>query len=508
MISESASAGAVIAWGVIIGFFVGVFARSFLPLSYAEAGFAAVLALAALALSYADRAKRAALLCIAAALFSFGAGILRMDRAILVPDRALSQFIGKKVTIEGHVSDEPDVRENNTRVFIRAETVISNSGTAEISAGVLVIAPPHVGLAYGDPIRAEGLLHLPQSFETGAGREFDYPQFLAKDGIGYELAFAEVERLPGENDGNALKKSAIWIKQTFLSALSRSLPEPQAGLAGGITVGAKRGLGEELSNMFKTVSLIHVVVLSGYNITIVINAAMWMLSRAPRVFKFGGAAFIAVLFALMTGGAAASVRAAAMAIIASVGRLTGRVYLATRALELVAFGMVLWNPYVLAFDPGFQLSVLATLGLLYLTPAVIIRLPRITRTWGLREIAATTIATQIAVLPLLLYQNGQLPLFSLPANMLALVAMPPAMLFSAIAALGALVIPQLSAVIAFPAYALLSYIIGVAQFFASLPFSSLAIGAFGAWWLAVAYAILIIVFVFAKKKAEKHPGLL
>ena len=194
----------------------------------------------------------------------------------------------------------------------------------------------------------------------------------------------------------------------------------------------------------------------------------------------------------MTGGASSSVRAAAMAVIGVVGRATGRLYLASRALGVVALGMVIWNPFILAFDLGFQLSVLATLGLIWFTPIFSARLQWITERFALREIAASTLGTQLAVLPLLLYQNGQLPLFSLPANLLALVAVPPAMLATAIASVGGLdcrapiAVPE----IAFPAYILLTYIIEVAKFFASLPFASVAIGAFSAWWMFLAYAAM------------------
>jgi competence protein ComEC len=231
---------------------------------------------------------------------------------------------------------------------------------------------------------------------------------------------------------------------------------------------------------------------------LVMNGALRIFSGAPRLFRLFLGAFIAIFFALMTGGASSSVRAAAMAVIGVVGRATGRLYLASRALGVVALGMVLWNPFILAFDLGFQLSVLATLGLIWFTPIFKARLKWITEKFALREIAASTLGTQLAVLPLLLYQNGQLPLFSLPANLLALAAVPPAMFFSSIASVGGLIAGPIAPIIAFPAYILLSYIIDVAKFFASLPFASVAIGAFSAWWMFLAYAGMFGGFVFVK----------
>ncbi|OGG74473.1 hypothetical protein A3A37_01035 [Candidatus Kaiserbacteria bacterium RIFCSPLOWO2_01_FULL_52_36] len=485
-------------WAVIIGFLSGVFVRSFFLLGSSVVGFTALLAVAGFLFSYIERTKKP-LIILSVALIAFASGILRMNNAVLVGDPELTARLGTEITIEGTVSDEPDVRENGVRISLSADKLMSATSTA-IHAGVLVVAPAHTNILYGDRVRATGTLRIPQDFDTGTGRQFNYPEYLAKDGIGYELAFASVERIVAENEGNILKRGAIWVKQKFLDGLGRSLSEPQAGLAGGITVGAKRGLGAELTDAFKTVGLVHIVVLSGYNITVVMDALWWALAGFPRAFGFAGSAFVAVFFALMTGGAASSVRAAAMALIAITGRMTGRVYLASRALGAVAFAMVLWNPFILAFDPGFQLSALATLGLIWFTPLFISRLSAIPEKFGLREIAATTLGTQIAVLPLLLYQNGQLPIFSLPANLLALVAVPAAMFFSAIAALGGIALGPLAPIVAFPAYVLLSYIIDVAKIFAGLPFSSLAIGAFSAWWMFIAYAVIVGVLIHIHKR--------
>jgi len=485
---------------VIFGFLAGVFARSFYPLGFAVAGFAVLIAVISILFAYFDDTKRTALIIFAIALIAFAGGILRMNSAVLIGDPELTNRLDKKVTIEGVVSDEPDVRESNIRLSVKAGEIILGTSTKAIRAGVLVVAPHNTPVQYGARVRAEGTLRLPRAFEVGDGREFSYPEYLAKDGIGYELAFAQVEIL-SVGGGNIIKESAIWVKQKFLEGLGLALGEPQAGLGGGITVGAKRGLGKELSAIFISVGLIHVVVLSGYNIMLVMNGALRMFSSAPRLFRLFLGAFIAIFFALMTGGASSSVRAAAMAVIGVVGRATGRLYLASRALGVVALGMVVWNPFTLSFDLGFQLSVLATLGLIWFTPIFSARLKWITEKFALREITASTLGTQLAVLPLLLYQNGQLPLFSLPANLFALIAIPPAMTASALASVAGLIAEPVATLVALPAYILLSYIIEIAKFFASLPFSSVAIGAFSAWWMFLAYALMFGGLVFIKRRA-------
>ncbi len=494
--------GSKILWVGITGFLAGVFLQSLVPFGLVFTAFLLLLGVAAFSLIVVDRTKARAGILVAVAFLSCAGGVARMNAAIISDDPELIKLVGSKVVLEGTVSNEPDAREASTRIPVHIELLVDKSATTSVNAGVLVIAPAHAGVSYGDVVRAEGVLRLPEAFETGEGRKFNYPAFLAKDGIFYELAFAEIETI-GKGSRNPLKAGSIFLKQTYLEGIALALPEPHAGLAGGITAGDKRGLGEELSDTFRTVSLTHIIVLSGYNIMIVVFGLGWILARANvgRWAEFGIGVSIAAFFALMTGLASASVRAAAMASIAMVGKVTGRVYLASRALALVAAGMVLWNPYVLMFDIGFQLSIIATWGLIALSPIVFEKLFFVTERFSLREIAAATIGTQIAVVPLLLYQSGEFSLYALPVNLLVLLVIPWAMLFSALAALAGLLLGPVAPIVAFPAYALLAYVLGIAQLFATLPFASIAIPAFSAWWLLVIYVgMLVFVLRYGRRR--------
>src|SRR3989338_4713157 len=422
--------------------------------------------------------------------------MLRVSSGALYGIPQLTLQLGETVTVEGLVVDEPDIREGSIRLHVRVG-----------DTGVLAVVPPHTDVHYGDIVRVKGTLGLPEKFDTTSasdtasaytvGRQFNYPMYLAKDGILYTLSFAQAEKI-GEGKKNYLKAAAIWTKQLYLHGLQAVLPEPASGLAGGITVGDKRGVGKQYSDLFITVGLIHIIVLSGYNITIVMNLIGKLLAGRSRTVQVGASAAIVVFIVLMAGGAPSATRAGAMALLPLIARVTGRMYLALRALGVVAFAMVLWNPLLLAFDPGFQLSVLATLGLVLFSTVFFQWLPWIPQRLALREIAASTLGTQMTVLPLLLYQNGLLSLVALPANLLALVAVPWAMALSVIAAVAGIFfgMPALSAVegwgtlVAFPAYVLLAYIIGVAKFFAALPFAAVSVSAFSAWWIAGAYALI------------------
>jgi len=404
-------------------------------------------------------------------------------------------------TIIGTVAAEPDVRDSGVRISVDAKELIIGSSTIPVHAGILVQAPPHAQIRYGDEVHASGTLDLPQAFDTGSGRLFDYPDYLGASSIEYTLSFAQIKS-DGKNVGNIVQALVIDIKEKYLAGEDAVLPEPEAGLAGGITVGDKRSIGPDLSADFQKVSLMQMVVLSGYNITVVANAAARILAWAPRSVQFGSGIFVVVFFILISGGATSAVRAGLMAALALYARVSGRTYDALRALVVVAFIMVLWNPFTLAFDPGFQLSALAMLGLTLFTPMFDSYLQWIPNKFALREIVSSTLATQIAVLPLLLYQDGQLSLLALPANVLAMLPVPLAMLASFIAAIGGIFFGAYATPLALPAYFLLSYIIEVAHFLASLPFASVAIGAFNGGWMAAAYAMLFVGFWYLQRRAH------
>ena len=499
-----------ILWALVGGFLVGVFVRSFVPLGLSVAGFALLLAATSALLAFLERSRAQSLIVISVVFVAFAGGMARMHMAMLTGDVVLTERVDSKVTLEGYVTAEPDVRDTGVRISLHVERLILagttstslSTSTIPVDAGVLALVPPHADISYGDNVRAVGTLRLPESFDTGLGRQFRYPEYLAKDGIAYQLAFAQIEKTDG-NRGNILKAAAIRIKHAYLEGEALVLPEPEAGLAGGITVGDKRSIGKELTADFQRVSLVHMVVLSGYNITVVINAISYVLTSLPRFFQFGASGVVVLFFILMSGGAASAVRAGIMALIAVLARATGRAYLAGRILGVVAFLMVLWNPYELAFDPSFQLSTLATLGLISFTPMFAERLSWFTERFGVREIAASTLATQLTVLPLLLYQNGQLALVALPANILALLPVPFAMLASFIAAIGGMLFGSYAVPLAFPAYVLLAYIIGIAKFFAALPFAAVSVSAFSAWWMFGAY---ILMFAGRWYLQKREPG--
>jgi competence protein ComEC len=169
------------------------------------------------------------------------------------------------------------------------------------------------------------------------------------------------------------------------------------------------------------------------------------------------------------------VRAALMALTTAAAGLFGRRYSASRALLGAGFVMLIQNPKILVFDPSFQLSFLATIGLIKVMPYCEKFSGFVTQRWKLRGTLAQTIATQITVLPLLVYSVGDVSVVSLPANLLILMVVPWTMFLGFLA----VVLSYLGAVLAWPVafatHLFLSWILLVSRSLGSLSFATLEI---------------------------------
>ncbi|MCR4306430.1 MAG: ComEC family competence protein, partial [Candidatus Yonathbacteria bacterium] len=372
----------------------------------------------------------------------------------------------------------------------------------KIKSKIILSAEQYPEYDYGDRVRVVGILKKPKNFTSDTGREFNYEEFLGKDGIYYELAYPEIDLL-GKEEGSIVKSALFSLKHSFLERISRVIPEPHASLLGGLVVGAKQALGKDLLDDFRTAGIIHIVVLSGYNITIVAEAIMRFFSFLPRVAGMWLGVISIVFFAVMTGAGATIVRASIMALLVILARATGRTHDITIALFLAGFLMLLHNPKILMFDPSFQLSFLATLGLIYGAPLIEKYFHLVPTRFQLREFATATIATQIFVLPLLLYMTGEFSVVALPVNLLVLVFIPLTMLFGFLTGAIGFVSTVLSVPFATVSYLFLAYELQVVEFFSSLPFASVSVSYFPLWLLAILY-ILISAMVFRLYKNTRH----
>lgn len=451
--------GMVLAWGVVI---FGVF--------LADAHARALVILAGIFLCAA---------CIGG--WRFDAVADRFEREVML----LSELETQEVTITGMVVRDPDVRETATYVVVETDSIEGSPHTAMVRVSIDRGTP----ITYGDAVVVRGVLARPAAFTGDLGRTFHYEEYLRASGITHTLSFADIA-IHERSKGVWVLERLFALKHRFAEALALLLPEPQAGLALGLLLGEKHGLGDRLSEVFRNVGLIHIVVLSGYNLSIVAESIMRVLGHVRPRLRFMLGALTIIAFAVMVGLSATVLRASLMALLVLYARATGRTYTALRALALAGLVMLLIHPYVLLYDPGFQFSFLATFGLIVLSP-LIERLCRYAPTqFGVREYMVSTIATQIMVTPLLLWSIGTMSVIAVVANLAVLVVVPLAMLGGFIAGIAGMLIGSAALIIAFPAYFLLSYMIKAAEFLSALPFAYFTVEQFPFVFVILAYLLL------------------
>jgi competence protein ComEC len=268
-----------------------------------------------------------------------------------------------------------------------------------------------------------------------------------------------------------IEKKLLSIKYIFSEKLSRVIYEPAATLAAGELLGEKRLLSKELDAQLKIAGVSHIVVLSGYNITIVSESIMRALSFLPRMYASYAALFGIFIFVAGAGFSASVLRAALMASILLLSRKEGAEYSARRALILVAVVMVLFKPSLLLYDASFQLSFLATSGILWGQKYFEKKCSRITNRFTLRETLATTLSAQVAVFPLLIHLSGGVQLYSIVANMLILPVVPAAMFTAFVTILAGFFSYHLSFMFGICTAIILSYQIIVVSTIAALPWA-------------------------------------
>ena len=361
----------------------------------------------------------------AAALGAWRSGATAMPSG---PD-SVPALVGREWTWTGTLTDDPRPRADRQQVVLDDIVLLRDDQRRPVRGRILVWLPRSVALSVGERIRVTSRLEQPQDFNG-----FAYREYLARQGIGaiaraFDVAVIRQRISPPV----AITSSA---RHWLLNGLNGLVPEPEAALGAGILLGVRAGIAPEVADAFATAGLTHMVAISGWNIAIV--AALVAAFLRPIAKRRGGrwlastGTIVAISgYVLLTGASPSVVRAALMAGAILVARLGGTSAHAASALMLAALGMLLVAPPVL-WDVGFQLSLLATAGLILFAGTIEQRL----NGWPalLREPLALTVAAQLATLPVILGNFERLSLVAPLANVVVTPIVPLAMLASAIAA--------------------------------------------------------------------------
>lgn len=259
------------------------------------------------------------------------------------------------------------------------------------------------------------------------------------------------------------------LRRRFTTGMLNALPEPMASFGSGLLIGQRSTLPQDVTTALAAVGLTHLVAVSGYNLTIIVNAVRRLTKWGSKYQSLMLSLGLIVAFLLVTGLSPSIVRAALVSGLTLWAWYYGRSWKPWLLITFVAALTAAWNPLYVWGDIGWYLSFLAFFGVLVLAPAVTRRLYGTREPRFLHAILIETVCAQLMTFPLILFVFQQVSFISIVSNLLVVPLVPVAMLLSLIAGIAGMVIPMLSGWFAWPARLLLTYMLDVAKLLAKLP---------------------------------------
>jgi competence protein ComEC len=308
-----------------------------------------------------------------------------------------------------------------------------------------------------------------------------------KDNVVGSIFLNNIDKI-GYEDGLSIKIYSVLysIRAKVNSALSVALPSREAGLASGLILGEKAFLSADTKRLLQASGTMHIIALSGYNITIILSLFQFLRARYSRLTNLLVPLVFVLIFVVMTGAAPSIVRAAIMGLMPVLARCFGRGSSSFVTILFSAVIMLILNPFLLIYDVGFQLSFLALTGMMYLGPILYEKLSFLPKyiSFPISE----TLGAQLTSLPILIYYFGNVSVISPISNLIILSLVPLCMLIAFfIGAIGAIV-PLFAKIFAIPGFIILKLFNDLIAFFGNLPFA--------AYQVEIKNPILIICFYF------------
>lgn len=418
-------------------------------------------------------------------------GIFRFNLNTLKSNNDVSNFAGQEVTLEGIIADDPQVENELIKFSIAVRTVDNRDSVGK----VLISTRKFPMYYYGNFVKVRGNLKIPQK-----SKDFDYSKYLSRFGIYSTMDYPKIE-LAKPFEGNWFLSLLYKIKHYLINVINYILPEPAAAFLAGLLFGIRSNMPEELLDDFNIAGLTHIIALSGFNITIIAGALMNWLKYFPNKFRFILILFAIVSFVLLTGASPSVTRAAIMGMIILWAGIAGRLHDVTVSLLLAAAIMVLWNPKILIYDLGFQLSFLSTVGIIYLSPILDIFIAK--KLGRINEFVSPTFSAIIFVLPIIAYNFGRISLVAPIANLFVLPFIPMTMALGFVAIILGLFSNLLGITIGLLAWVPMKLMISITEFIADFPFASISVNINHFVWVFAYYIILIILLIYGHKFKQK-----
>lgn len=379
---------------------------------------------------------------------------------------------GSVVTWQTRVSANPKLKSGGQQVTL----TMPNYQRVVVKFKLI---PP---ISYADTINVQGKLDYFVAENGNKVAYMSYPKFqVVKKGADSSLIF--------------------YFREKIIQFFNSSLPQAWSSLMLGIVFGIKEEMPAKFYLELQKTGLMHVIAASGMNITML---GGFLSAGLILFFRRQVALFLTIIgivfYAVLAGLEPSIVRAAIMGILVFMAQMTGRQNSAFLALFMAGFVMLFRSPSLI-FDIGFQLSFLATFGLIYLRP-VFTLVPKIKKALEktvVGEDLITTLTAQLMTLPILLLNFGSYSLWSIPANTLLLWTVPILMIIGGFAAVVGIIIEPLGRVILYFSIPFLLYFTKIVEVFSTLG-GQIEIKSMPIIFICGYYLLIFSIILFIRKK--------
>lgn len=357
--------------------------------------------------------------------------------------RSIQQYYGQKVVVVGTIADDPTVNQRGFLIFNMDAATINGH---PLSGSVTV-------RTYNQKLKRGYHVAVTSKFDVTLGNK-----------IGQLVYGAVTIR------SSRLSSLEQW-RQRYFAGMRNALPEPGASFALGLLLGTRGLIPKEVQDMLTTVGLTHLIAVSGYNLTIIINVARKPLRSVSKFMALMAPVWLIFVFMLLTGFSASIVRAAIVSGLSLLASYYGRTYKPMVLIMLSAVITLAYNPAYLWSDVGWQLSFLAFYGILIIGP-LLEKQFRVEKV--IPKLLIESMAAYIITLPLIMGLFGNVSIIAPIANLLILPLVPLVMFLAFISAMFGIATP-LAPIIGLPLKILLSAMLGIMKLLANMPMASVTI---------------------------------
>lgn len=419
-------------------------------------------------------------------IFFLALGILRGTAAFDLSPMDISHRAGQEVTVEGTVDGE--VRRSTAsdgstklRYVVAADRVRGTDGSVSPVSGKLVIYArvkegDHVKTArIGDRVRATGEIRLPHGYQNPG--QIDTALLLRTDGITATLSTGKsgVDIAPVENTA-VLERFAADVRAHYRQSMENVMPKEDAAAIFAMLFGGYEGIKEELLESFTVTGIVHILSVSGSHVSLLaaVTALLCRLFHLPARASAGLVIAVIAFYCVLAGLVPPVIRSGIMGGLAFLAFALGRENDSRRLLILTGFFMLLWQPLLLGHI-SFQLSFLATAGLLFLGPSLRNWFCRLKMPDVLAAGFAVTTAAQLATLPVLAWYFNQLSISSLLANLIVVPIVEGMIIIGLFGGIAAFLLPPLGMIVFLADSLLLGLVSEMTRVLAALPYSQVQI---------------------------------